>query len=165
MRVREGEHPRGDTGQLLLLGVFLVVWAGDSFAWHGTTALADRIPLPARLLACAVVLVAAALLIRAGHAAIAHDRPPGIVSTGAFRYVRHPLYLGSILFYLGLVVSTASLAALALTALIAVFYDRIASYEESWLERRYGEAYAEYRARSGKWWPARRRARPPGATR
>jgi len=31
MKEKEGEHPFGDAGQLISLGVFLVVWVGDSF--------------------------------------------------------------------------------------------------------------------------------------
>jgi len=36
-------------------------------------------------------------------------RSEGVVSSGAFRHLRHPLYLGSVLFYLGLALATASL--------------------------------------------------------
>jgi protein-S-isoprenylcysteine O-methyltransferase Ste14 len=82
-----------------------------------------------------------------------------VVSDGAFGHVRHPLYLGSVLFYFSLAVSTASLAALALTLVIFAFYDHIATYEESWLEGRYGEAYRAYRSRTGKWGPRRRGGR------
>jgi protein-S-isoprenylcysteine O-methyltransferase Ste14 len=160
---REGEHPCGDAGQLVLLGLFLAVWIGDSFVWRLTTFLAGRLPLALRLAVLAVALGAAILLVRSGHRAAGHGGPSeGLVSDGAFRYVRHPLYLGSVLFYAGLVASTASLAALALTALIFAFYDRIATYEEGWLETRHGEAYRAYRSRTGKWWPGRRGVRVPG---
>jgi protein-S-isoprenylcysteine O-methyltransferase Ste14 len=92
-----------------------------------------------------------------------HGRPDeGVVFDGAFRHVRHPLYLGSVLFYLGLAASTASIAALTLTLVIFAFYDHIATYEERWLEGRYGDDYRAYRGRTGKWWPHRRRGGPPG---
>jgi protein-S-isoprenylcysteine O-methyltransferase Ste14 len=147
----------------VLLGLFLVVWIGDSFLWPRTTFLARRLPLPVRLLLLALALGAAILLVRSGHRAVDHGRrAEGVVSDGAFRYVRHPLYLGSVLFYVGLAVSTASLAALALTLGIFAFYDHIATYEERWLEGRYGDAYRAYRSRTGKWWPRRRRAIPEG---
>jgi protein-S-isoprenylcysteine O-methyltransferase Ste14 len=76
--------------------------------------------------------------------------------------VRHPLYLGSVLFYLGVAFSTASLAALGLTGVIFAFYEHIATYEERWLEARYSEAYGAYRSRTGKWWPSRRGVRREG---
>ena len=31
MKEKRGEHPFGDAGQFILLGLFLVVWIGDSF--------------------------------------------------------------------------------------------------------------------------------------
>jgi protein-S-isoprenylcysteine O-methyltransferase Ste14 len=152
MKCREGEHPQGDLGQLVLLCAFLAVWVGDSFFWRGTVFLASRMPLPFRLLLLALALAAAVVLVRSGHRAV--DRGSGgLVTDGAFRRVRHPLYLGSVLFYLGLALSTASLASLALALAIFAFYDHIASYEERWLEARYGEAYRSYRLRTGKWWP------------
>jgi protein-S-isoprenylcysteine O-methyltransferase Ste14 len=163
MSGKEGEHPWGDAGQLVLLGLFLVVWVGDSFVWRRTTFVASRAPLVVRLAVLALALGAATLLVRSGHRAAGHGGPTqGIISDGAFRYVRHPLYLGSVLFYVGLAASTASLAALALTTLIFVFYDRIAAWEEHWLEARHGEAYRAYRSRTGKWWPGRAGARLPG---
>jgi protein-S-isoprenylcysteine O-methyltransferase Ste14 len=160
MRAREGEHPWGDAVQLLLLGLFAAVWVADSFFWQRTTFLAQRVPLPVRVLLLVALLALGAWLVRAGHAVLDHDAGGrGVVTTGAFRYLRHPLYLGSTLFYLGLSVATASLAALVLTAGIFAFYDYIAAYEERWLEARYGEAYRAYRARTGKWWRRRRPAR------
>ena len=76
-----------------------------------------------------------------------------MVSTGAYQYVRHPLYLGSIMFYLGFAVSTASLFSLVLVVLIFIFYNFIASYEEKLLEDRFHEEYRNYRKRTGKWVP------------
>jgi protein-S-isoprenylcysteine O-methyltransferase Ste14 len=147
----------------VLLGLFLVVWSFDSFSWRLTTFVAELVPLPFRLIVLALGLAAATLLVRSGHRVIAHGRPAAeVVTSGAFRYVRHPLYLGSLLFYLGLALSTASLAALALAVGIFVFYDHITSYEETWLEARHGEAYRSYRARTGKWWPAKLGLRPEG---
>ena len=162
MAGKGGEHPWGDAGQLVFLGLFLVVWVGDSFVLRRTTFLAGHVPLPVRLLVLVLALAAATLLVRSGHTVVDHGHESeGVVSSGAFRYVRHPLYLGSVLFYLGLALSTASLAALALTSVIFAFYDHIATYEERWLEERHGEAYRAYRSRTGKWWP-RVRVGPEG---
>jgi protein-S-isoprenylcysteine O-methyltransferase Ste14 len=61
--------------------------------------------------------------------------------------------------YLGLAVSTASLASLVLFVGIFVFHDYIASYEEKLLVARFGEHYKEYMKRTGKWIPRLARAR------
>ena len=101
-----------------------------------------------------ILSVIAIYLIRSGHVVVKHEeRPESLVTNGAFRYVRHPLYLGSILFYLGLSVSTASLFSLGLVLVIFLFYNHIASYEEKLLEDRFHEEYRNYKIRTGKWVP------------
>ncbi len=154
MKEKNGEHPFGDAGQLILLGAFLVVWIGDSFFLHRSTFLSDYVPWFIRLIILGLTLAAAMYLFRSGHVVVSHEqRPNSVVATGAFRYVRHPLYLASILTYLGLTVSTASLFSLALLVGIFVFHNYIASYEEKLLETKYGEDYRKYKMRTRKWMP------------
>jgi len=154
MKKKSGEHPFGDIGQMILLGLFLVVWVVDSFFLGISTFLSDYVPIYIRLVIMCFVLVTAVYLVRSGHVAVDHEQhPTSIVSTGAFRYVRHPLYLGSILFYLGLSVSTASLFSLVLLVVIFIFYNYIASFEEKLLDDRFGEDYRKYKKRTGKWLP------------
>lgn len=154
MKEKNGEHPFGDAGQFILLVVFLIVWAGDSFFLHKSTFLSKYVPLYARLVILGIALIAAMYLFRSGHVVISHEqRPNHVVATGAFRYVRHPLYLASLLTYLGMTIATASLLALAIFMGIIVFYDSIASYEEKLLETRFGDAYKNYKKRTGKWMP------------
>jgi hypothetical protein len=49
MKEKNGEHPLGDTGQLILFGLFLVIWILDSFILQRSTFLANTIPLAIRL--------------------------------------------------------------------------------------------------------------------
>ena len=154
MKEKNGEHPFGDSGQLILLFLFLLIWVVDSFLLKISTFLADDISLYIRLVILGIILLCSVYLIRSGHAVVSHGQhPSGVVSTGAFQYVRHPLYLGSIMFYLGLAVSTASLFSLGLVVLIFFFYDYIASYEEKLLEDRFHEEYRNYKIKTGKWMP------------
>ncbi|MDX1707552.1 MAG: isoprenylcysteine carboxylmethyltransferase family protein [Desulfobacterales bacterium] len=154
MQDKKGEHPLGDAGQLMLFGLFLITWVLDSFFLQRSTFLAHSIPLVIRLIFLATALLAAFILFKSGHAAvIGEQRPSRIISTGAFGYVRHPLYLGSILVYLGLTVSTASLFCLVLLPVIALFYNYIAGYEEKRMEAKFGQAYIAYRLHTGKWLP------------
>jgi protein-S-isoprenylcysteine O-methyltransferase Ste14 len=157
MKQRKGEHPMGDAGQLMLLGLFLVVWAGDSFFLHKSTFLSGYVPLLIRLVILAFVLIVAAYLSTSGHVVVAHgERPNSVVSKGAFRYVRHPLYSAAILFYLSLTIATASLFSLALLVVIFLFYNYIAGYEERLMEIKFGEDYVSYKKRTGRWVPGRR---------
>jgi protein-S-isoprenylcysteine O-methyltransferase Ste14 len=154
MKERKGEHPFGDAGQLILLGLFLVVWAGDSFFVRKSTFLWDGVPLFIRLTILGLVLIPAFYLFLSGHVAVAHgERPASVLSTGAFRYVRHPLYLAAMLVYLGLAVSTASLFSLLLLVIIFLFYNYIAGYEERLMEIKFGTDYVSYKNKTGKWVP------------
>jgi protein-S-isoprenylcysteine O-methyltransferase Ste14 len=154
MKKREGEHPYGDTVQLVLLGLFLVVWVGDSFFVKASTFLSDYVPLYLRLIVLCLCLAVALWLFKFGHVVVSAEKPAqGLVVTGVFRHVRHPLYLASILTYAGLMVSTLSLLSLALLVLIFAFYDYIAGYEERQLAGRFGQEYEGYRQRTGKWIP------------
>ena len=151
---KNGEHPLGDAGQLILFGLFLIIWILDSFILQRSTFLADEIPLVIRLLFLGAALGAAGYLFKSGHVVVSGEqRPTTVVSSGAFRYVRHPLYLGSILIYLGMTASTVSLFCLALLVIIVLFYNHIAGYEERLLETKFGETYTAYKKKTGKWVP------------
>ena len=154
MREKNGEHPWGDAGQLIAFGVFLVVWAGDSFLLHASTFLSGYVSLPIRLAIFGLALAAALWLVRSGHVVVSEEqRPARVITGGVFRYVRHPLYLASLLGYLGLTALTLSLLSLALWGGIFIFYNYIASYEESLMEIKFGAEYRRYKAETGKWIP------------
>jgi protein-S-isoprenylcysteine O-methyltransferase Ste14 len=154
LKEKKGEHPLGDAGQGILLVIFLAVWGADSFFLHRSTFLVHDIPLLVRLGLLALAVFGSISLIRSAGEVVHHgQRPDHVLTAGAFRYVRHPLYLGVLLFYLGLTLATVSLLSLAVFAGIFIFYNYISGYEEKLLEARYGEAYKEYKARTGKWIP------------
>jgi len=154
MKEKKGEHPLGDAGQFIFFGLFLVIWILDSFILQHSTFLANSIPLVIRLIILGAAFAAAFYLFKSGHVVVSGDqRATEVLSTGAFRYVRHPLYLGSILIYFGMTVSTASLFCLALLVLIALFYNYIAGYEEKMLEAKLGQDYIAYKKKTGKWIP------------
>jgi protein-S-isoprenylcysteine O-methyltransferase Ste14 len=153
-KVKSGEHPWGDRGQVILLVVFLAVWVLDSYVVRFSTGLSHIVPLAVRLAAAAAVLAVSVLLMRSAHAYLEHGAlNTGVVSSGAFRYVRHPLYLGSMLFYLALAIATVSLLSLLVFLVIVVFYDYIARYEERLLETKYGDGYRAYLRVTGRWIP------------
>jgi protein-S-isoprenylcysteine O-methyltransferase Ste14 len=154
MKEKNGEHPFGDAGQLILLVLFLILWIADSFFVRISTFLSGVIPLYVRLAFLSLALVTAAYLSISGHdAARREQRGTKVVSNGAFRYVRHPLYSACLLFYLSFAVSTASIFSLAFFVVIFVFYNYIGSYEERLLDEKFGQEYRKYKRRTGKWVP------------
>jgi protein-S-isoprenylcysteine O-methyltransferase Ste14 len=155
---RHGEHPYGDAGQVALLGVFLVVWVTDSFFLHESTFLSTYVPayigrsILVLAVGSALLLFVSSRVVLLGTGLVL-QWPTAVVTTGAFRYVRHPMYLAAILGYLGSAISTFSLASLGLVLGIFIFYDYIAGYEEKLLEVKFGEKYKMYEQRTGKWLP------------
>jgi hypothetical protein len=86
IKEKNGEHPYGDAGQLILLGLFLIVWVGDSFFLHLSTFLTDYLPRYIRLIFLVSCLAAAAFLFKSGHGVVSHSqRSSGLVSAGAFK--------------------------------------------------------------------------------
>jgi len=141
-------------GQLLCVGLFLIIWIGDSFFLRKSTFLSHHVPLFFRLIILGLALIASVCLFKSGHAVVCHgQRLYIVVSTGAFRYVRHPLYLASLLTYLGLTLSTMSIGSFILLVGIFAFHNTIANYEEKWLEAKFGKEYGMYKEKTGKWFP------------
>ena len=100
------------------------------------------------------MLITSLYLFKSGHVAVEQEHPAKrVISSDAFRYVRHPLYLASLLSYLGLAVSTMSLVSLSLLLGIFAFYNFIAGYEEKLMLDKYGEDYQKYQNKVGKWFP------------
>ena len=78
---------------------------------------------------------------------------PQVIDWGVFSFVRHPMYLGVLLIMIGLFFWSFSLISICIWGGFFFFYDRMASYEEEDLIRRFGEYYIEYQRRVGKWFP------------
>ncbi len=150
-----GEHPWGDAGQLILFLIFLVVWIGDSFVFHFSTFLAHEIPIYVRLPIALVILAGAIYFIRAGHRIIFDEisEQPMVIRKGVSNRVRHPLYLGSLLFYPGLIVLTFSIFSTIIWLGIIAFYHVIAKYEEKLLLDKFGAEYESYMNEVPRWLP------------
>jgi hypothetical protein len=97
-------------------------------------------------------LVAGAALMAAGEAfriwASGHiDKGREVTRSGPYRFVRHPLYLGSAIMGAGFIVAAHSWwVALMGIVYVAVTYVAAMRTEEAALEARFGGEYAAYRA-------------------
>jgi protein-S-isoprenylcysteine O-methyltransferase Ste14 len=75
-----------------------------------------------------------------------------LVTDGAFRISRNPMYLGYLLILLGLGLLVRSLGPLIVIPIFAVLMDRIfIRVEERMLETHFGEAWVAYKARVRRW--------------
>jgi protein-S-isoprenylcysteine O-methyltransferase Ste14 len=150
-----GEHKYGDRGQLVLLFLFLGVWISDSFILQYSTFLRDVLPDSVRIIAAALVLIAGWVLARGGMKAVfgTPRSEPSVIDTGVFRFVRHPIYTGALLFYLGATLITLSIASALFWLLIIGFYVWIARYEEGILIEQFGKDYLNYQKKTGMLFP------------
>lgn len=69
---------------------------------------------------------------------------PSVVADGPYRYLRNPLYLGTILFTLGLVWLMRPIGAVITVVLIVLYQFRLILREEPYLSETLGPAYLEY---------------------
>lgn len=72
---------------------------------------------------------------------------PDLVTTGPYRYVRHPIYSGIILGLLGTALATSLYALIAVAVLAGVFIYS-ATREERFLAEEFPDSYPPYRART-----------------
>ncbi len=150
-----GEHPWGDAGQLGLAILFGVVWTADTFFLHYTTFLNRHVAFAVRLPLALFFLCASGYLAQRG-IFIVFGQPreeSRVIEKGVYGLVRHPIYLGEILFYLGLLVLSLSLAAVVVWLVAIIFLHYISCYEERLLLERFGAAYEEYRREVPMWVP------------
>jgi len=145
--------PRGEGWVVIQFVLFgLLGLAGMLGPDWGEPWLAVGRALGAVLLAAGLLLVVLGLvqLRPANLAAVPHPRPGGwLVETGVYALVRHPVYSGLIAAAIGWSLLRASVAALALALVLALFFDLKARREERWLAAAY-PAYADYRRRVRK---------------
>jgi protein-S-isoprenylcysteine O-methyltransferase Ste14 len=111
--------------------------------------------------AAAVASCLAGFVMRGRGTAAPFDPPRAFVSSGLYRYVRNPMYLGAALVLAGyaLIARSPSILMLAL-ALLTAAHLFVALVEERSLERRFGQSYRAYCAATRRWIPRRPKKTP-----
>ena len=79
------------------------------------------------------------------------DKERGMPPEGILSHVRHPMYLGVLLIYLGFIFLSISLVSVLVWIIIIIIYDRLATFEEKELERLFAEQFLEYKNKVPKW--------------
>ena len=138
---------------LFLLAIILMtcawhLWAQPvllSSPWHWLGLVLIILGLPLN--------VGSALYFRRIGTNIIPFREPGtLVTDGAFRYTRNPMYLGFSLMLLGFAilfpVPTSFVIVLAFVIIVDRWYIR---FEEAAMERKFGDAYRRYTSRVRRW--------------
>lgn len=125
------------------------------------------------IFALGALLVGAAAWVRTwGTAYLNNDvvrdnvvRADFVVADGPYRYVRNPLYFGSMLMAVGLAPMAPPIGSVFLIAGIGLLFLRLIGREELFLAEKQGGAYRAYCAKVPRLWPALRPRLPSGGTR
>ncbi|HET7839646.1 MAG TPA: isoprenylcysteine carboxylmethyltransferase family protein [Rectinemataceae bacterium] len=83
-----------------------------------------------------------------------------LVTGGVYARIRHPMYAGGALFYLGLALANADALVVACCLAMVILQDARIGREEEMMAGRFGDAYQAYRARTGRYFPRLGRPRP-----
>ncbi|MBK5191347.1 MAG: isoprenylcysteine carboxylmethyltransferase family protein [Methanosarcinales archaeon] len=107
---------------------------------------APLFPFYLRILFSLPFLILAFLLARSGLKAVFGEQREELVliRSGVFSIVRHPIYLGAILLYLGFIIISLSIISFCIWLVIILFYYVISRYEEKLLIDKLGSQYEEY---------------------
>jgi protein-S-isoprenylcysteine O-methyltransferase Ste14 len=109
-----------------------------SLGWDGTWPLSIGIVLVVSGVGLMIWATAAAGTVRVAD-------PDQLVTTGPYTIVRHPMYLGWTLVYLGLMIISSSAWLLILFPVLAVWIHVETGREERRMIERFGSRYIEYR--------------------
>ena len=115
--------------------------------------------LPARIIGYGIGAAGIALMAwgflslqRGGTTVLPNRRADQLVTQGAFRFRRNPIYMGEVLVFLGLAELTHNIWFAILAPLLAIaLYGLAIRPEERHLETRFGQAYLDYKERTRRW--------------
>ena len=80
------------------------------------------------------------------------DTPPErLVTTGPYAWCRNPMYLGHIVFLLGLTLALQSVVAALITVATAIWFHFRVRRDEQRLQALFGAIYQDYSARVARW--------------
>lgn len=152
------EHPLCDRIQLVILVLFFVIWGIDSlsfFIFGYSTVLFGAASVPVLFIPAIVSLGFGLYLVAKSHKAVFDEDhgQQGLIDSGVYALVRHPMYLGILVCCLSFLFFSVSLLSVGIWMAFFIFYDRMATYEEESLIQMLDEEYIAYQKRVPKWFP------------
>jgi protein-S-isoprenylcysteine O-methyltransferase Ste14 len=92
--------------------------------------------------------------VRVGGGGPGLEKPPErLVTSGIYRYLRNPMYLGHIIFLVGLSLTLQSALAALITLGTAIWFHYRVRGDESRLINLFGDSYLQYMQQTKRWIP------------
>ena len=131
-----------------------IVVAACELIWRGGTLAFDPWGVPLLVLGYAQYRLVGQFRSQHGGGGPGVDVPPTrVITEGPYRFTRNPMYLGHLVFMLGLAVTFRSYVALALLGLRAIWFHRRIMADEARLIERFGAEYTDYMRQVRRWVP------------
>jgi len=75
-----------------------------------------------------------------------------LVTSGAFRYTRNPMYMGMIIMLIGLAILLGSISPMIVIPVIfLILHTQFVLREEKWMQGWFGDSYMEYKKKTPRW--------------
>jgi protein-S-isoprenylcysteine O-methyltransferase Ste14 len=141
-----GEYRWGDTGQIVLLIVFIIGILSDIFLLKISNSWQDNFPWYFRFVVFLPLFFIAGYFAQKAHKKVFQEerKKLTVIKTDVFARIRHPLYFGSILTYLSFIILSLSIIALVIFVIVVIFYYYLCRYEEKVLIEKLGDGYMNY---------------------
>jgi protein-S-isoprenylcysteine O-methyltransferase Ste14 len=128
-------------------------------AFHFLVLVIQVIPMPWNILGIipivggvAINLIADSAFRRAKTTVKPFEESSALVTGGAFRISRNPMYLGFLLILFGIAILLGSLAPFVVVLVFPILMDQVfIQVEERRLEDKFGQSWLEYKARVRRW--------------
>ncbi len=143
---------KGSSTRTFFLYPFLIV--GGALLWNEGRLPFEPVFLPVAVWGYLQYRLCGKYRIRHGGGGPGMDTPPErLVTTGPFAYSRNPMYIGHIIFLLGMALTFHSLLAVVLAAGTAIFFHSRIARDERRLVTQFGESYIAYSQKVKRWLP------------
>ena len=135
----------------LIYPVITIAW---EFAIHGGTFVLNYGFLPLMLWGYLQYRLCGLYRIKHGGGGPGLETPPErLVLTGPYAYSRNPMYLGHLIFLIGLTLTLESWLAALITIAVAVWFHTRVLSDEAKLVQQLGQPYVQYLASVKRWLP------------
>jgi protein-S-isoprenylcysteine O-methyltransferase Ste14 len=141
-----GEYRWGDIGQIIFAILFIIGVNSDIFIFKISASWQEIIPWYLRIIMFIPFLYFAGYFAHRAHKKIFGERRKKliVINTDVFSRLRHPMYFGTLLTYLGILILSISLVGLMIFIVIFIFYYYLCYYEEQVLIENLGDEYRKY---------------------